>query len=252
MNDQQPKPLERPNPRPFQFGLRAMLVAITLLALFLGLIIVPLREAARRERCSNNLKQIGLALHNYHDVWKQLPPAVTLGPDGKPWHSWRVLLLPYLEQMPLYDLYQFDEPWDGPNNCKWHEVSLEFLLCPADPTRDATSTSYLLLIGPHTPWPGTETTGFRHILDGTSNTVAVIEVIDSGVHWMEPRDLDVEEFLARAGEGRAFDSRHKGGANVLFVDGSTHFMPRDLDLETLRRLVTRDDREPVDWSEIEE
>jgi hypothetical protein len=57
-------------------------------------------------------------MHNFHDTHKQFPPAAIFGPDGKPWHSWRVLLLPYLEQIALYDQYRFDEPWDGPNNKK--------------------------------------------------------------------------------------------------------------------------------------
>ena len=60
----------------------------------------------------NNLKQIGLAFHNYADAYRSFPPAVIYGPDGKPWHSWRVLLLPFLEQQPLYEQYDFSQPWD--------------------------------------------------------------------------------------------------------------------------------------------
>ena len=72
------------------------------------------REAARRAQCANNLKQIGLAFHNYHDAHKTFPPAYIPDKDGKPMHSWRVLILPYLEQQALYKRYNFDEPWDSP------------------------------------------------------------------------------------------------------------------------------------------
>src|SRR5690242_8895528 len=72
--------------------------------LFAGLLCVAFadaislaREAARRSQCKNNLKQIGLALHNYHDTYGCFPPAITYGPDGKPWHSWRVIIMPYIE-----------------------------------------------------------------------------------------------------------------------------------------------------------
>src|SRR4051794_6845264 len=85
--------------------------------LFAGVIIVGLlaalllpnyrggapRHAARRMQCSNHLKQIGLALQNYHDDYGTLPPAYIADSTGKPIHSWRVLLLPYIEQKLLYD-----------------------------------------------------------------------------------------------------------------------------------------------------
>ena len=74
------------------------------------------REAARRMQCLNNLKQIALALHNYHDVYGVFPPAYIPDAQGKPKHSWRVLILPFLEEQGTYEKYDFDEPWDGPNN----------------------------------------------------------------------------------------------------------------------------------------
>ena len=66
--------------------------------------------------CTNNLKHIGLALLNYNDIFGCFPPAYTTDANGKPMHSWRVLILPFIEQQTLYKRYRFDEPWDGPNN----------------------------------------------------------------------------------------------------------------------------------------
>ncbi len=66
----------------------------------------------------NDLKQIGLAMHNYHDVNKHFPAPVIMGPDGKTPHSWRVAILPYLDQQELYKQYNLNEPWDSPHNKK--------------------------------------------------------------------------------------------------------------------------------------
>src|SRR5436190_7601184 len=87
-------------------GILGLLVALLLPAMRFGT-----REAARRMQCSNHLKQIGLALQNYHDEYKSLPPAYIADTEGKPMHSWRVLILPFMEQKPLYDKYDFNEPW---------------------------------------------------------------------------------------------------------------------------------------------
>ena len=88
------------------------------------------REAAQRSTCKNNLKQIGLALHNYHDRYQSFPPAFVADENGKPMHSWRVLLLPYLDQADLYARYNFNEPWNGPNNLKLGDEIPEVYGCP--------------------------------------------------------------------------------------------------------------------------
>ena len=76
------------------------------------------KELLRLAQAVNHVKQIAIAFHNYHETYKRFPPSVVYGPDGKPWHSWRTLLLPFLEQNPLYERYRWDEPWNGPNNKK--------------------------------------------------------------------------------------------------------------------------------------
>ena len=75
-------------------------------------------NAAQRAECSNNLRQIAIALTNYSSVHGCLPPAYIPDKNGKPKHSWRVLILPFVEQKALYKRYNFDEPWNGPNNRK--------------------------------------------------------------------------------------------------------------------------------------
>lgn len=113
------------------------------------------QEAARRTHCRNNLKQIELALHNYHDTFGCFPPAIVYGPDGKPWHSWRVLIAPFIEASPFSAQYSFDEPWNGPNNRRLSEGHNPGPLyrCPTDADSPPEHTSYLAVIGEGTMWP---------------------------------------------------------------------------------------------------
>ena len=149
------------------------------------------RETARRMSCLYNLKQIALALHNYESDYGRFPPACITDDQGQPLHSWRVLLLPYLEGSVLYEAYDFNEPWDGPNNRKLADVALRTFSCPVEADKPVTTTSYVAVVGPHTAWPGAQPSRFDDFTDGTSNTLLVVEVKGSGIHWMEPRDLHV-------------------------------------------------------------
>src|SRR5579863_7317837 len=93
---------------------------VVLLGLIVWPAIIKQRRAAALAESKQHLKQLGVALHQYHDAYGCFPPAYVMGNDGKPWHSWRVLLLPFLDQKPLYDRYRFDEPWNGTHNRDLH------------------------------------------------------------------------------------------------------------------------------------
>ena len=206
------------------------------------------REAARRSQCSNNLKQIGLGIHSYHDVYKCFPAAVLTDEDGQPMRSWRVAILPFIEQQPLFEEYDFSEPWDGPSNQALHGVSLPAYRCPSDAGPDSVETSYVMIVGERTIG-GTpdETVRIADVRDGTSNTIVAIEVAASGIHWMEPRDMTVDEAVDYITNWRASGQRlpHPGGINVVFCDGSTHFISDSIDPQTLRAMMTRDEGQPV-------
>jgi prepilin-type processing-associated H-X9-DG protein len=241
-------------PKPFQFSLRAMLIGVAVFALLLGLAVPAFRaarEEALRSQCSNNLKQIALALHDYHDVWKCFPPARTLGPDGKTWHSWRMLLVPFIEAKPLYEQYQKDEPWNGPNNKNLHGTPWSIFRCPGAPWRDRYTTSYLAVVGPETAWPGADSGDFAHLTDGLSRTILVVEVANSDIHWMEPRDLEFNDLFGSTAAGGKLkpSSHHPGGFNVLFGDGSVRWLPEDVARQKLREMLTRNGGESVDLDE---
>jgi 5'-3' exonuclease len=89
------------------------------------------REAARRMQCTNNIKQIMLAMHTYHDAHKCFPPVMTADKNGKPLHSWRVLILPFIEQQALYSQIRLDEPWDSEYNSRLHDMNIQTYQCPS-------------------------------------------------------------------------------------------------------------------------
>lgn len=204
------------------------------------------REAARRTACKNNLKQIGLALHNYHEVYGSFPPAYIADKDGKPMHSWRVLILPYLGQSYLYDIYDFSKPWDSPENRNVLNMMPDVYRCPSDVKQGApsTTTSYAASFGPHCVFRGSEPVRIPDIADGTSNTIIVGEASGAAIPWTKPVDVDVSQFPL-VGDPRGFSSEHKGGCQILLGDGSVRFVSEHTPEPTLRALYTFDGNETV-------
>lgn len=204
------------------------------------------REAARRSQCTNNLKMIGLGMHNYLSQHRSFPPAYLPDQDGKPMHSWRVLLLPYLEEEPLYKQYRFDEPWDGPNNRALTDLMPKVYQCPSDPSPNAAkTTNYVVITGVGTVFEGAEAMSIRDITDGTSNTFLVVEVPGTSVNWLEPKDTTIEginQMLQNAANG---SGGHPGGFNALFCDGSVRFISFTMDPETLKCLIQKDDGQAI-------
>jgi prepilin-type processing-associated H-X9-DG protein len=201
------------------------------------------REAARRSQCSNNLKQIGLAMHNYHDTYKCFPPAYIPDEDGRPMHSWRVLILPFLEQGYLYEQYNFDEPWDSPANLALASLAPNVFHCPSTPGSPGSSeTGYAVISGTGALFDGPDAFKLSDVTDGTSNTIMVVEVAGSGIQWTEPRDLDIDQAAFQVG---GIESNHPGGANVLIADGSVRFISETIDPGILDALITRGGGERV-------
>jgi prepilin-type processing-associated H-X9-DG protein len=224
--------------------------AMALLGGMFVLVMIPASTGSHlsssRIECRNNLKQLALAMHNYRDAYGAFPPAYVADKDGKPMHSWRVLLLPYMDRRGLYDLYRFDEPWDGPNNRKLAEQMPPEYHCPADADARAGETSYFVVVGPKTIFPGTASVAMSDIPDGPTYTILLVEAADSGINWLKPRDLTYDE--ARRGinpeMGWGISSNHGGGAIVAFADGSEDMLPNNTPVQQLRLLLERNDGRP--------
>jgi prepilin-type processing-associated H-X9-DG protein len=201
------------------------------------------REAARRTQCMNNLKQIGLALHMYHDRYNTFPPAYVADASGKPMHSWRVLVLPFLDQQSLYNEYDFSEPWDGPNNSRLLTRMPRLFACPSDPNAaTSTTTDYAGVLGEHCVFRGAQSVTIASISDGTSNTLLVGEVAGAKIPWMRPDDIDITKHPA-LGDPDGFSGNHPGGVIFLLCDGSVRFISQSVNPQTLKALFTRDGNE---------
>jgi hypothetical protein len=160
-----------------------------------------------------------------------------MGPDGRPWHSWRVLLLPYLGQQELYDAYDFSEPWDGPDNRKLAKRMPELYAFHGAYRPGNTTANYLAVVGPETVWPGSQTVTSEDVSDGWSTTILLVENLGSDVHWMEPRDLTFADADFAVHNPRGISSPHEEPA-VVTLSGSPWQVNKELTAETLRALLT--------------
>jgi len=198
-------------------------------------------EAENRAECVNNLKRIGLALHNYHSAHGAFPGNI-VDKEGKPLLSWRVAILPYMDQSELYNKFKLDEPWDGPHNKPLLKEMPKFLRCPSRPQGDPTETHYLGFEGPRTMFEPGAKVEFEDVVDGTSNTLAVVEA-DEGVPWTKPADLpfDYDAPASLYGAG----SKHPNGFEALKADGSIRFIKTSINPPIFKALITRNGGEVV-------
>lgn len=199
------------------------------------------REAARRMQCSNNLREIGLALHNYNAAYGSLPPAYTVDANGNKLHSWRTLILPFIEQQAMYNQIDLSKPWNDPANAMFNNMVVPTYACPSSNLSPG-STTYQVVVDPSSVFPGATSVKLTAVTDGTSNTLAVVESSPAdAVLWMEPGDLDLPTFIGNT-QGKTV---HTGGFNVLFTDASVRFIAQSIDPKTLQDAVTMAGGEPA-------
>ena len=187
----------------------------------------------------NNCKQIGLAMHNYHDVTKAFPKQAITDKDGKPLLSWRVAILPYIDEDALYKQFHLDEPWDSPHNKALISQMPKIYACPSHDLPPGTTT-YRAPAGPDTIFEPGKATALKNILDGTSNTIMVVESTEP-VEWTKPEDIDYRPADPTAMVG----SKHANGYNVLFADGSVRFFNIRTSRELLKALFSKSGGEVI-------
>ncbi|QDU31269.1 hypothetical protein ETAA8_64220 [Anatilimnocola aggregata] len=196
------------------------------------------REAARRAQSSNNLRQILLAMHNYHDVHGQLPPAVVTDDQGNPLFSGRVLLLPYMEQQALFNQFDQSKAWDSPENAGVSNTAIKVFQDPSNPSNNAARSDYVFVTGPGTAFEGTKALRFSDVADGLSNTLGFVETKAGPSSWAEPVEWNADSGAIPPGS-------HPGGTIAGLLDGSVRFISSGIDPQTTKALTTRSGGEQV-------
>lgn len=171
-----------------------LLICVLVVAAVLLTLYFPVRDARRAAIASSTegqLNYLQLSLQHYHAEHGHFPPAYLADENGVPMHSWRVLILPYIEENELYAAYNFGEPWNGPNNIQLAD-RMPNIFCMQSEPKSTRFTNIVAITGPGTAFPGSETTSIDQFADGTENTLLLTEVSDSRLCWLEPRDLTVE------------------------------------------------------------
>lgn len=234
--------------------------AVTSLPVLLYVLLLPGRTSPKRtshrSECKNNLKQIGLALHNYHEMYSIFPASGISIPSI----SWRTQLLPFIDYEQLYfEKYDHEQAWNAEVNLPVAQRQIPNYYCPTRWRRNDKDeqgryyTDYVMLNGdgafslPNNPIRS------QHVTDGLSNTLAVTEASGLNIVWTEPRDAETDSQpigINLAGdeysESRGIaSSRHPNGAHVLFADGAVKLLDENIDPQVLKALTTIDGGEPV-------
>jgi Protein of unknown function (DUF1559) len=191
----------------------------------------------------DQLKEIGLALHNYHDTFRHFPTPAICDNKGKPLLSWRVAILPYLEEdvLSLYKEFKVDEPWDSKHNKALLKKIPKVYAPPGLKTKNPFSTFYQPFVGKRAAFEPNQRLRIVHFPDGLSDTVMVVEAGEA-VPWTKPDDLpyDPKKPLPRLG------GMCKDGFHALFGDGSVKFIKKKVDPKILHALITRDGGEVIE------
>ena len=193
------------------------------------------RNAARRSASKNYLKQIGLAMHNFHDVYRSFPVAKDQ-PNVSPQLSWRVHLLPFVDQAPLYKQFHLNEPWNSPHNRALINQMPEVFRNP-NSTAPPGRTVYLGIDGPGGMMENGGGKPIRDITDGSANTILVVEADDAAaVIWTKPDDYRYNP----ANPSQNLGGKN-GGFNALLCDGSVRFLAKNINPQTLLDLFQMND-----------
>lgn len=197
----------------------------------------PAQDAFFRADCQANLRRLTYAIHDFETEHGHFPPPYTLDEEGNVLHSWRVLLLPYLGELELYNRIDLDRPWNDPVNVPFHTRMPEVFGCPATLYHSRwrvsdNKTSYVVIVGDLTAWSAGRPISFEQIRDGMANTVAIVESNEYPANWMSPASPTMQSFL----ENKNIHGPHiQGTFCCSLFDGSSIPLAQDNQPERLRR-----------------
>jgi Protein of unknown function (DUF1559)/Protein of unknown function (DUF3352) len=203
----------------------------------------------------NNVRQLILAAHNHESAYQKLPPSFTADAEGKPLLSWRVKILPFLEEQELYEQFHHDEPWDSEHNLKLAAKMPDAFKHPRMKLAEG-KTVYLgvtgkdgILVSPQGNPKAANGRGLNSVVDGTSNTVMIVEVAEkNAVTWTAPGDFDFEQHPGNLAQELAFFWGADKKAIVGMADGSVYLLKPNFPEKELRALMTCSGSEVIDFS----
>jgi len=204
------------------------------------------QAAAQTSRSQINLKQIGLAMHNYHDVITSFPPGGIFAEDGTPHHSWQTMLLPYVNHVPLYNAIDFNRRWTDAENLARFNTQIPEYLHPMEPQTTVISGAAAshYAANSHIFFENSQVR-IADITDGTSNTMMGGEVAAEYKAWGDP--TNTRDPSAGIGRDAAMFGRpgDPGGCTILLMDGSVRDISSSASAEVLKALSTPNGGEPA-------
>lgn len=226
----------------------AVIIAIVLgvcllMALVCGGVLVALllpavsaaRNAAQAMQTSNNLKQVGLAVHNYHSAYRQLPAAAATDAAGNPIWSWRVALLPFVEEQGTWQEWQQDQAWNsGVNASLWVPMPRAYA-SPREANPASDQSHFFAVQHPRGMMSGEAGLSFADVSDGLANTILAVYLPGRATSWAAPQEISLAELQAEFANVSPNDP-----IQVLFGDGAVRRFVTPLDPATVEAMVTRD------------
>lgn len=215
------------------------LVIMPTILILVGLLlpaVQKVRDAAARSKDMNNFRQVGIGMHGHVDADRNLPQA-----DGN--LSWRVAVLPFIEEGLLFDEFNKKNAWDDPENRRFAERLVKPYVSPSDPP-GTVDTRTRVFTGPDTLFPPGRGVRFHEVTDGLSNTILFVQAAEM-VRWPQPKELPYSKSLPLP----PFSKLYRNSFMVAMGDGSVRMVKDDIDPATIRAAITRDGDERVNLPE---
>lgn len=205
-----------------------------------------IKERRDAINCMSNLQRIAIALNAYASDHGTYPTPVVTDAAGKPLYSWRVLLLPYLDEVNLYASFKLNEPWDSINNAPLVAMCPAVYISPAS-LGNTSQSSYVLITGPGTIFPSTGPLKPAQISDGQSQTLLVVETDNTFNEWSKPFDIDIAKLNLRIGASgtHKIGGTHSEGATAVFADGQPAWLSVNLPATIVDAAITPNGNEAI-------
>lgn len=224
------------------FTLIELLVVMAIVAVLVGLLLPSVRSTPRgsisRAQCGGKLRAIALGLDAYESRYGAFPPAYTVDAAGKPLHSWRVLLLPFIEGDPLYQKIDLSKPWNDPAKAFARDNMPEVYACPMLSGQPG-FTVYMANAAPGGMFTPKHGRLRSDVTDPESSTVMLVEVPrDQAVHWMAPLDATATLVDMSSPNHVLGRSQNRRGMHVAYVDTRIEFLYADTPEAKRKSMVT--------------